>query len=1065
MKNTTFKPMDFFLLRTPLMPIDTFIELFNNESLSEKEIENHLITFCNKPIIREALMISSYSLLKSIDSINKYEPKSKKRRQIIDGAIKYISRMCTRSTPFGLMAGVETGFWGDTNCIEIETVDTFTKRTRPDMEWLFGIIENIESMPFVVNQLNVFKNPSCVIQGDRVELPYTTNYNNTSDKKLKNASVKYSPAVDFVLSNTQSPIKFSELEALILSNYSDSDKNTISNFLHTLFKNQILISDLRPPLTIESPFDYLLDKISNIKGLDDLYKNLLEIQTLIKNYDSEELGFGSNVLSSLLSKMKKLKDVKNPLQVDLLLNKNSASLNNEIAQEVSKTAECLWKLSNKMLPKHFNSYRIDFIEKYGMNREVPLLELLDSDKGLGAPNGYQFPPSKRLSKEITSEDSYDFSQFLMNKYSNILMNGNDEIEITDEILDSFFGSSLDYSRMPLSMELYTVIHSKSNKDLNTGNYDIFLGSNPISNGAGKTFGRFVDILDDFTVEKIKNIHQKEQLLIPDVVFAEIVYCPASGRSANVAIAPNIRDYELALSTTSSKSASNTIDLNDLVVGVDNVSFYIRSKSLNKYMLFTAGNMLNKMNTPNIYRFLKEVSMYSFTQVQPFNWKSLKSSVYLPRVRYRKSILSPAEWKLYPKELLINSKASHEECLTLLSSWIKKWRVAKFVYLTSRDNKILLDLNNTLHLNLLVTELRKTKEDYIRLVESNFHENGFLKNSNNETYFSEVVVPLIKTEITEDSNSNLSKLANTQKIYRPKTTFISDTVEWSDRVKLPGSDWLYVKLYGNSKRENELICNYILPLFDEVLKANLAKKMFFIRYIDAEKHLRLRFFGVPNTLISKLIPLISNWAENLVNKGLLSHMSIDTYEREVERYGGLDTLNICEDIFLYDSMISAKLLYLDRSYMIPFDFEILCVLSIIFILDKLGWNFEQQLNWIDSIVNYKEYKQEFRTYRPTLLKVCDSDNDWENLKSFENGETILKTLLMGSDILPKFAIITDSELKKNKLYNNVKGIVSSIIHMHCNRMLGTDRTLEKKIMTLTRHTLYNMRYKKSSSKRK
>lgn len=45
-------------------------------------------------------------------------------------------------------------------------------------------------------------------------------------------------------------------------------------------------------------------------------------------------------------------------------------------------------------------------------------------------------------------------------------------------------------------------------------------------------------------------------------------------------------------------------------------------------------------------------------------------------------------------------------------------------------------------------------------------------------------------------------------------------------------------------------------------------------------------------------------------------------------------------------------------------------------------------------------------------------------------------------------------------SGLEEIISSIIHLHCNRLLGTDRELEYKIMNLVAHTLYAQRYQKT-----
>ena len=68
-------------------------------------------------------------------------------------------------------------------------------------------------------------------------------------------------------------------------------------------------------------------------------------------------------------------------------------------------------------------------------------------------------------------------------------------------------------------------------------------------------------------------------------------------------------------------------------------------------------------------------------------------------------------------------------------------------------------------------------------------------------------------------------------------------------------------------------------------AGLAEEWFFIRYSDPDSHLRLRFRGVPERLVGQLVPQVCSWAAELMSEELCLRFCIDTYYREVERYGG------------------------------------------------------------------------------------------------------------------------------------------------------------------------------------
>ena len=44
------------------------------------------------------------------------------------------------------------------------------------------------------------------------------------------------------------------------------------------------------------------------------------------------------------------------------------------------------------------------------------------------------------------------------------------------------------------------------------------------------------------------------------------------------------------------------------------------------------------------------------------------------------------------------------------------------------------------------------------------------------------------------------------------------------------------------------------------------------------------------------------------------------------------------------------------------------------------------------------------------------------------------------------------------------IILSVIHLHCNRLFGTDREKEREIISFVRHTLYALKYFKNKKEK-
>ena len=70
-------------------------------------------------------------------------------------------------------------------------------------------------------------------------------------------------------------------------------------------------------------------------------------------------------------------------------------------------------------------------------------------------------------------------------------------------------------------------------------------------------------------------------------------------------------------------------------------------------------------------------------------------------------------------------------------------------------------------------------------------------------------------------------------------------------------------------------------------------------------------------------------------------AFDTYEREIERYGGEKGMLASEGVFLADSPAVAEMLRMSREDGISFDMTTLAILSIDDLLDEIGLNAEQR----------------------------------------------------------------------------------------------------------------------------
>jgi thiopeptide-type bacteriocin biosynthesis protein len=129
---------------------------------------------------------------------------------------------------------------------------------------------------------------------------------------------------------------------------------------------------------------------------------------------------------------------------------------------------------------------------------------------------------------------------------------------------------------------------------------------------------------------------------------------------------------------------------------------------------------------------------------------------------------------------------------------------------------------------------------------------------------------------------------------------SHLVTVSPRSFPPGSEWLYAKLYTGPATVDQVLRDVVAPVVETVTRAGAVDRWFFLRYGDPDWHLRLRFRGNPDRLRGELLPVLQEAAAPLLQDGRLWRLQLDTYEREVERYGGPVGVELAERLFHADS---------------------------------------------------------------------------------------------------------------------------------------------------------------------
>lgn len=1069
-----YLPADFYLVRAPALPAELFTHLSKVGSitmgteLTEEGVQqarqacaDAILRLAERSDVRRALALASPSLLDELERLRDREEKEERKMRVYAGLLRYLIRMSTRPTPFGMFAGVGWGNFADRTDLCLGETALARFRTRPDMHWLLKLLQRLEKDPALVAQLHVRLNQTAYLAGERAWLPSADTY---GQKDSRAVTLRATAVVRMIFELAQEFIPYTELQTAVQQVFPRATKEQVERVLRQLWNHGFLISSLHPPLTDAQPARYVRDLLRTLRGVEKIGRHLTSIldkATAIDRAGSDatvglilELAQEQAQLVPAESKGASREEAgKLPLQVDSALQVKTPLLHRAIGDAAARAATFLLRTTS--LPdglRHLQDYRRLFLEKYGEHAEVPLLDLLSPENGLDAPIGYQRPVrTYHRPPVLPPQETGPRDQMLLRLLSEALTKRSLEVDLTEEVQRQFAHGALAFEKAPLSLEMYLQVHAQSREAIDRGEWTAVLGGNLGSQSAGRTFGRFFDLLGEQSVDVLRELVAREEALLPNVIFAELSYQPWQARAANVTTHPPLRAYEIALGITPSVPPERVITLDDLVIGVQNGRFYARSLRLKKHVRACQSHMLNASSTPNVCRFLLEIANDGLPVLSPFDWGTMEVAPFLPRLTMKVGpsaslVIALARWHLQAGMITpVGEGAEEIRWLRGLRDFRERWHVPRYVYLTWGDNRLLLDLDNPLMAVQLRAELKKLKDHAQLTLEEVLpdFEHLWLHDAQDAGYFSEIVVPLLRTDRCDPATTAASPQRD--------DIFPKPSIPLVERKCFPGEEWVYMKLYTSLSQQEALLAGPMHEIVHRLQEQELIDRWFFIRYADPEPHLRLRFHAKESEEVSAMLALVLPWSSRLARHGHIQRVVLDTYEREVERYGGPEAIDLVEQVFTMDSALISNVIAHQYVRSLTLDPLAVAVLTLDHFFTAWGYSVQQRVEWTHAVSEKYAFSKEYRSERK---HYCDlfSPQEELDLDLAEQRALLLKLARPSEALLSELGTHVHQLAEKEKLWVSERSLLRSLAHMHTNRLLGIDRTKEKQVYAFWRHTL-------------
>jgi len=977
------------VLRTPALPLDSDCSvegLFKNE------------------FIQEALFFASPQVSKLMESFDSLSDEKKER--LIVTLNKYLIRMSTRCTPFGLFAS--SSILKIAEQTDIVLGSGLNRHTRLDMDFLNQIYLKLREMNEVRELMTYKPNSTIYTAGNHIK--YTECKHIDFIKKHGLAKIDRNEIIDEILNFSSVGKTIEDIVNHLMKSIAFSEEE-ITGFIHVLIDNHILVANLEPNITGDHYSQRLLaflNKIDNSKINEEVVhiKEILNnVLTTLDSVDQNTINLTSTY-KRLISELKRIDisvDGDRYFQVDSTKKCAKNTISSNVFKKLQRGMKYLGYFQTKVQPD-IENWKQKFKERYE-DKPVSLLEALDPEIGLGYNDleSCSMPLLQEMNIGRGSTDQISHIEDLLLKNNNLNFN-DDLIKIDRKDLKNF---DFNFSSLP---DTVTVLFK-------------IIGDKILIKGFGgasgtEYIGRFTH-LDDEISQLYNDLTTIEDSNSEHSILAEVLHIPQT-KFANILHRKETRKYEIPILVHTDLNEEYCINPSDLYVKFKNDRLILFSKKHNCQIEPRISNAYNSnIQAIPIFKFLNDIQSQSEVTGYYFDWGDLQNQhVLFPRVEIDDVILAPKKWMFKNENLSALKESLKDEAQ--FKKFRSKFSIPDIITIQEGDNELLVNLTMKKGIDILKS-VSKNKELIIFIEDLFEGVEQIVFDKNGSSYSNELIAFAINS--------------------KPKKQILNLSEESNIKYNFPfGSSWLYFKIFTSPKAADIILLELLNPIVDKLFNLGLIKSWFFIRYNLPDFHVRFRVKVEDVASIGNVINEITSYLNQFNSPQLIFKIETDTYKREVSRYG-LNNIDNSETYFFYDSNLALQLLNIINEF---HDSEGLrwqiCMLGTHYILEEFNYSLEQK----NDTLNYlrEAYFREFDVSK-NLKKIINN--------SFREKSQIINHLFNDES----YKELHDIFLLKNdqtkllvqeimEAAEDLDLLLMSYIHMFINRIL-LDRPREHELI--------------------
>ncbi|MYY08247.1 lantibiotic dehydratase [Streptomyces sp. SID4919] len=963
--------------------------------------------------VQEALRFTAPVLCETVEAVVEgRQTQPRKIRRAVLSVASYLLRWQHRPTPLGLFAGTAPLLVGSEPSVSWGTKPKAT--VRADADWLTEIIQRLQTSPGLRDRLPVMANAPVRIRDDRLVAPGWPADARAPHLAPEEIAVWNTRSLAAAMEAARHPIRYRDLGDRLRTRFPRAAAGQIDTLLQDLVSHHLLITSLWAPMTTVDAFDHLCaelrkaaaDTVDEVRGL---VRELYAIHSVLSGTQADHAS-----LSATIARMQTVSSVtRTPVLVDTALD-CEVTIPQPVVDEAQRAVAALYRTTPQPYGyQHWRDYHHEFLAEYGTGTLVPVLDLV-SDMGLGLPAGFTGSVRERAPKQLTDRDG-----ILLRMVQETVMAGRDELVLTDAVAETLAkAAGTDGWTLVPRVEVAFEIHSASTAALARGDFQLLVTGVP--RPGSSMAGRFAHLLPTEHRDALAATYTDST----GAVAAQLSFAPRRRRNENVARVPHLLSHVIPLAEHREPD-DGSIPLADLAVTADDRSFHLVQISTGRPITVRVPHALEAaVQTPPLARFLAEIATARHAVYKPFDYGAAARLPYLPRVRYRRTVLTPARWLLAAQDLP-GRTATTKEWDHAFDAWRERLRVPEHVTMTEHDQRLPLDLTHSVHRHILRTHLDGARR--LALRESPGTDvHGWIGRSH------EVWLPLHIVPAEDESE-------------RPTRT--STVLVAKGEAHLPGAGTvLRARIHADPRRHGAILVRHLPRLLDRF--GATPPMWWFTRRSEATPHLDLVLHIEPCTY-GTVAEHIHEWARSLHDKALASNLTLTDFRPHPGEYGHGPALDAAHRLFAADSAtVLAQIRLADQnSDLSP---QALAAASILDLVQNLAATPEHGEEWLIEHTPQGSGRLD-RSLREQTLSL-----------STPGDRAALTTLPGGTEVVEAWTTrATAVRAYRRALIDQREPLTTarSLIHQQHARALGADTTTEAATSRLARSVALHHRHRR------